>query len=552
MKIEQIFKIISFAIAITFISNVISFAQVSDREWRSYGSTNDDDVQRKVDGLSNAISKAIREHELKQSAKTNAAYIKDAAMLSGESAMSTIFALNQELNYIKPEEFMDKRYVNTDYQPHIIEHIDLHSRYENENGTSFLSESILRNNSENIHHILSNYDLETIQHELIPIMRQELDYMYHALENATPGSTDAIILEREIGTSERDLRSLEDAVKAGSDRSWLQNMPPKEFKHNNGFAFYSREVVEDILDPMEEGEFLEYCLTKNKDIKEKYTGYSDYYMAESCEVVDGKLVSRIFFTNIRPEDNVKQTDNVEVSRIITDGDYERQLHMSSINQLDEEIRKEEIELAKKEKSLDILAQTLDSLEKQSTSNLIHALDDLTQIVKNTLEVDLNMLNKIIPGGRLLENIYEPVENKINDMKDDFLDEGMEYWRQKYDVKKQPHEYSQDGTMDKVIKGYENVNEVYKSAKKILPTEISKLDKVLRNVPSQVSNAIARNMFFITNRKELGSAAGLAGANITIYGIKNEYRQQLENKKNEVEHKREKVKRLKELRQRMGE
>lgn len=533
----------------------ICSAQVSSSEWRSLGLTSEMAVGAKGNAVEKALKEGMRKEQLKQQAQANAERAYDATVAAGVSAIAAANIMNNDLNYMQVEEFMDRTHVTVDNRPSITDPVNLRDRYDSDSRTSVISESLWgRNASPGIAHILMQYDIETIKQDLIPSLRQRLLENYETLRKAVPGSEEAISLEKDIWVSEEDLRDFEDAVNA-SDRSssWGQSMPPLEFEHEKGTVVYSREVAEDSLVPMSENEFLSYCQSAADGVEKMYSNYSDYYMAQSSEIVDGKLITRIFFTNIQP------TGRPSVSSVQDGSDvplYSEAEKAKLLNDIDEELASKKYELVKKLRTIEAYEQYQASLEKDITSNNVYILDNLAQVVKKEVHISFS---KVVPvtAPMGVEKIIEPVEKAVNDKIAGYIDAGAQRPYDDFDVKPNQSSTKKLAALDAAEQGYEDMNRAFNYVKKFvnaagnvdkdIPKEFEKaikaLDKSLGYVPSKVKGAVGKYMFFIKNRYEIGSSIGLGAADITIYSMKNENREFLRQKKEEAQQLRDDIKRL---------
>ena len=553
-----------FILSLLFSINYFCVGQVNTSEWRSLGLTREmeADAKKKADAIGNAIEKALYEQRLKQVARQNADYTRNAAMSVGESALAATKAMSQNLNNIQAEDYMNSFVIPEDERPYIKDPINYMERY---NAGSINPESLFGEGaSPGVSRILANYDLETVKQELIPDLRTRLLEDFEELSKVNSGSDRAIALEKDIWLCEQDLRDFEDAVKSVDESNHLKkNMPMQVFTHEKGTLLYSKEVVEDVLDPMTEGEFLSYCQTVNSNVKKLYSGYSDYYMAESCEVIDGKFVTRIFFTNLPPasQGSIKDVKDRGVSPNL----ISRTDNTDYIGEIEEKIKAKKIELIRKLWTIQSYEQYQASLDRDLTSNNVYALNNMAEVVKKEVHLDLEkMIPSIVPKGviKQMENVEEVVNQNI----DGFIDSGVQSYYDDFGVQAKSYDNDKLNTVDYAIRQYNSINTSYEYAKKIVKAygvidndfqkwfenSMADLDKLFGHVPSKVKGAVGKYMFFLKNRYELGSTIGLVGANISIYSMKNENQRLLKQKQEEAQSLREDIKQLEILRNRLSE
>lgn len=316
--------------------------------------------------------------------------------------------------------------------------------------------------------------------------------------------------------------------------------PPAEYKHEKGTMFYAEGMVQDILSkPMSESEFLAYCNHALDYVKQRYPNYSDMYVASSCEMTGNGIDFRFFVSPVPSPQTL----------------FEQQ-KARSLKEVDEQIAAKKLALSKKLWTLDTYQQIQASLDKNVIENNIHALDHLSQVSKKEVKVSLgSFILKDAPFG--IGKVVKRAEDVINGKIGEFIDEGMTVTHEIWDVQTKPDEPEKLAKVDQAVDGYNDVNKIYKNAEKLakaagtidksIPKEFENgmkaLDKSLGNVPSKLTGAIGKYMFFITNRYDLGSAIGLSVANISIYGMKKENQKFIEQMEAEAQQLREEIKEL---------
>ena len=506
-------------------------------------------IERKVQ---EAMAEAARKAKAEEVGKATAT----AVMETGHDVISEAQRNSVSLASVKEQSFYGDDYVSQDYSPEERERLDVRSLFDEAVTTFDYNTSSLTDGYDAVlDQLLNQFGIDSLKTMISVLRSRQLDD-YEELSTVLPGSERAIELEKDIWACEQDLQRYEDAVRAGdTNRAWVKDMPPFETFHEKGTLFFSREVVEDVLDPMSEEEFLSYCQSANDDIHKRYSGYSDYYMAESCEVVDGKLIARIYFTNIQPIDTAADARDEGIPSMYTEKEKAQYL-----SELDEKIAAKKLELTKKLWAIDDLEQQDASLSKDMTANNVYVLDNLAQVVKKVIHLDLG---SFVPDGAPMGigELKKQAEDLVNDKIDGWVDAGVQRHYEAKDVPANPYESAKLAGVDNAIQGYNDVNKAYDYFKKFtkaagifdkdIPKQfedsIKALDKSLGHVPSKVKGAVGKYMFFITNRYELGSAIGLVGANIAIYNMKNENRKSLEKQNAEAQQLREDINRLQERR-----